>query len=153
MAPEVMEQSVGYNAKADIWSIGITALELATGVAPYSKFPPLKVSCMIPLHHLNIDTCCDAGCVSLHISLSPPQVIMVTLENPPPTLETCGELNGDDYTKRYSKVFRKMVERCLQKDPEKRYIAYMMPYIFCFFDGMLGQLFYHNVTMTVFAIY
>ena len=46
---------------------------------------------------------------------------MVTLENPPPTLETCGELNGDDYTKKYSKTFRKMVEKCLQKDPEKRY--------------------------------
>ena len=46
---------------------------------------------------------------------------MVTLENPPPTLETCGELNGDDYTKNYSKMFRKMVEKCLQKDPEKRY--------------------------------
>ena len=47
---------------------------------------------------------------------------MVTLENPPPTLETCGELNGDDYTKNYSKIFRKMVEKCLQKDPEKRYM-------------------------------
>ncbi len=58
---------IRYNSLADIWSFGITILELAHGHAPFAKLPPMKV-------------------------------LLMTIQNPPPTLES------DSGKKHFSKV-------------------------------------------------
>ncbi|KAF3938471.1 PAK-2p27 [Dactylella cylindrospora] len=48
MAPEVILENQTYNYKADIWSLGITILEIANGHPPYHDQEPMRALLMIP---------------------------------------------------------------------------------------------------------
>lgn len=86
-----MEQVHGYDYKADIWSLGITTLELARGYAPYAKFPPMKV------------------------------LILTIQEEPPSLDSYNDDDDDDlAYDEEYSRSFRQLVQTCLAKNPAKR---------------------------------
>ena len=86
-----MEQVHGYDYRADVWSLGITGLELAKGFAPYARYPPMKV------------------------------LILTIQEDPPSLSSYDVETDYDEeVTEEYSKNFGSFVDACLQKRPEKR---------------------------------
>ena len=95
MAPEVMEQIEGYSYPADVWSIGITAMELTKGYAPYALEPPMKVLLLV-------------------LRQDPPTLATYKDEQkgmvPSPGTEWAGK----------STAFRDFLSKCMRKAPKDR---------------------------------
>lgn len=96
MAPEVIEE-IGYDTKADIWSLGITAIEMAEGRPPYADIHPMRVG----LHPNNE-------------RISPIQAIFMIPTKPPPNFKKPEE---------WTPEFNHFIRQCLVKKPDDRQTA------------------------------
>jgi serine/threonine-protein kinase OSR1/STK39 len=96
MAPEVMAQESGYSYPADVWSIGITALELAKGYAPYAMFSPMKV---------------------LLETLQQPPPTIKSYEDEKNSKHP--RVSGTEWAHK-SSAFKKFVAACLKRNPSER---------------------------------
>ncbi|ODQ65558.1 kinase-like protein [Nadsonia fulvescens var. elongata DSM 6958] len=109
MAPEVIKQE-DYDFKADIWSLGITAIELAKGTPPLSEFHPMKVLFLIPEN-------------------DPPSLYDVEDEINHSIMAAGNRYNGrrnqnqPSHEVKFSKDFKEFISLCLHKNPKDRYSA------------------------------
>lgn len=100
MAPELVAGKQ-YDAAADIWSFGITALELSQGRPPRSREPSKDVLLKMYVRRLRV------GRKNL-------SVCICSIHETPPTLDReCGVHS-------YTRSFKDMIDSCLVKDPSKR---------------------------------
>ncbi|GAX79145.1 hypothetical protein CEUSTIGMA_g6585.t1 [Chlamydomonas eustigma] len=107
MAPEVLEQDAGYDESADLWSFGITLLELAHGHAPFASYPPLKVL-MMTLQNPPTADLLDNPQEANRRGLGP--------FNAPSIYDT----KNRPRPRAYSRHMKEVIALCLQRDPNLR---------------------------------
>ncbi|XP_022099847.1 STE20-related kinase adapter protein alpha-like [Acanthaster planci] len=117
LAPEVLEQNLlGYDTKSDIYSIGITACELANGCVPFCDMVPMKMLLekingttpkLLDSSTLLNDVHQDGSAVSGSISNDG---------------EASGRKQSDQnpFTRLFSPQFHQFIEDCLRQEPADR---------------------------------
>ncbi|GCB80328.1 STE20-related kinase adapter protein alpha isoform X2 [Scyliorhinus torazame] len=129
LSPEVLQQDLhGYDAKSDIYSLGITACELAKGQVPFQDMRPTQML----LQKLKGSLCLD------DLSFPPKELVMKNSRSgvdsgigesvdPCTMIRTnTKEQPQSSMTETFSSAFHSFVELCLQREPRNRPSASML---------------------------
>ncbi|XP_056609352.1 STE20-related kinase adapter protein alpha isoform X1 [Triplophysa dalaica] len=128
LSPEVLQQNLkGYDSHSDIYSLGITACELANGHVPFKDMPATQML----LEKLNGTVPCLLDTTTIppeELSMKPSRsgADSGICEGPSTggARHTNGEPSsssgGNPYSRTFSSHFHAFVELCLQRYPDKR---------------------------------
>ncbi|XP_072270657.1 STE20-related kinase adapter protein alpha isoform X1 [Pyxicephalus adspersus] len=121
LSPELLQQNLqGYDAKSDIYSVGITACELANGHVPFKDMPATQML----LEKLNGTVPCLLDTATIPASELTMKTSRSGADSGIGEGTSCRPSNGEPsmhpYNRTFSPHFHNLVEQCLQRNPELR---------------------------------
>ncbi|XP_032091269.1 STE20-related kinase adapter protein alpha isoform X1 [Thamnophis elegans] len=124
LSPEVLQQNLqGYDAKSDIYSVGITACELANGHVPFKDMPATQML----LEKLNGTVPCLLDTTTIppeELTMKPSRSGASSSLGEGMAASNARTSNGEaalhPYHRTFSSYFHNFVEQCLQRNPDLR---------------------------------